>query len=564
MTDMKVFIQFMANAAGLKSEIKSSQTAFTQFASKAKSDFEGLRYTLRRVEGQLAGIGVTIGITKQIMDSARLDKRFLEIGHDVGASREQMQAFRQEAFGMAKQTGQSVDVLVDGFKMLTESGANLAESRDAIRAINEDMAITGVRAEVAADAIINVRGAFNLDLGKKGQSLAILEKMVVAAREGRANQENLATIMNQVGVQAAKAGLSLDQTLGLIETLSTIEKNPRRLGTLVAGTLMSFTDIPSIKQAQHALHFKFFNKDESLKDFSTIMGEMRRQYGKLTTDKAQMIFVRRVFGAAGQAEMKAIQEFLRPEALSKMESVTKKSADAAHIFAKELPDAVNTAVARVGMLKATLREAADGFAKPVKDAVTGVIGFGLAKKEDFGLELSGKQIIGGGAALVGGTVAAALLGNKLMRSLVKPLIGTGAGVAEGKALEYAAGVTPVFVVNWPGNMAGAVPLVGGAAAASLGGGLLRGAGFLLSRATLLGATAYGAYSVTSQINEALGNPSGKLGTLLYDILHARNNPEIKNNIDIRIDQEGRAFVASDNREHHVVVQTRRGSFLVGH
>jgi len=120
------------------------------------------------------------------------------------------------------------------------------------------------------------------------------------------------------------------------------------------------------------------------------------------------------------------------------------------------------------------------------------------------------------------------------------------------------------VVNWPGNMAGAVPLLGGAAAASVGGGLLRTAGFLLPRALILGATAYGAYSVTSQINEALANPSGKLGTMLYDILHSQGNPKINNNIDIHIDPEGRTFVASDNRDHHVMVSTRRGSFLVGH
>ena len=43
-------------------------------------------------------------------------------------------------------------------------------------------------------------------------------------------------------------------------------------------------------------------------------------------------------------------------------------------------------------------EAGDGFAQPINDAISGAIKFGLDSKANGGLELSGTDMIAGGAA----------------------------------------------------------------------------------------------------------------------------------------------------------------------
>lgn len=165
------------------------------------------------------------------------------------------------------------------------------------------------------------------------------------------------------------------------------------------------------------------------------------------------------------------------------------------------------------------------------------------------------------------------MGNKGVQSLLKSGIGRTANVAEGKALEYAVGVTPVFVVNWPANMTGNVPAgmkektkdtfdksINTAVDATMAGMFLRGAGFMLPRLGLLGAAGVGSYMITSELNDLLRNPAGKLGELFYDFSRA-SWPEVKNNINIHVDKEGRAFIETDNMNSHVKVQTNRGNFL---
>lgn len=88
------------------------------------------------------------------------------------------------------------------------------------------------------------------------------------------------------------------------------------------------------------------------------------------------------------------------------------------------------------------------------------------------------------------------------RGLLGSLMGTGAGIAQGKAVEAATGTQAVFVTNWPAGL-GAGGLAGSAAAAAKGGGMAT-----LGRAgAALGAGAAG-YAVGSAVNEHLiqGSP----------------------------------------------------------
>lgn len=92
----------------------------------------------------------------------------------------------------------------------------------------------------------------------------------------------------------------------------------------------------------------------------------------------------------------------------------------------------------------------------------------------------------GGALGALGIFGAARYGGKAVSGLMSKFGGTAAGVAQGKALEAAAGVTPVFVVNWPGSSP--ADIAGAAAGAA---GAAGNAGKIASRAKSLAVLAGG-------------------------------------------------------------------------
>lgn len=123
---------------------------------------------------------------------------------------------------------------------------------------------------------------------------------------------------------------------------------------------------------------------------------------------------------------------------------------------KELPDAINNAVSQTGRLTAALREAADDFSQILNKGITEAIKKLIDSKTKGGFELSGKELAETAAATLGlGYIGHRLTGGALKKFIGK-LGGTGFGIAEGKLIEAATGVTPVFVTNMPSDGLNAV------------------------------------------------------------------------------------------------------------
>lgn len=560
MSEMKVWVTYLANASGLKRELRSSQQQTRALTQSMRRDFNSLKGTLTSIKGTLAGIGITIGAVKLLMDSARLDKSLMRIGQTAGATKQQMQGMRSEFFAMNQETGQGVVNLQEGFNSLIQSGQNLNEARETIRGINTAMAVTGSQAEVLAAGLTTAQAAFGFDLAKPGKALELLDKMTVAGRLGNAELEDLSMIFGRLGVEAAAAGMSFDKTLAFVEALSILQKNPERLATLADSTMRIFTNMRYMQSAQKATGVKFFDASGQRRDALGVLNDIRAQYSKLQTDQARSRFIQRAFGKADLDTIKGLRALMQGDSLEKMADFTGQIGSAGGTLERDLDDAINNAVDQTGRLKATLREAADSFVQPINNALAQTIKFGLASKEEGGLGLNGKEIILGGGALAAGTLLTAFLGNKAAQAIARRAGGTALGVAEGKVLEQVAGVTPVFVVNWPGGTGSmGTAAQGGFPGALTPMGALADKGLLVRSAVGLFKVAgvgMASFALGTALNEMFDNPAGKFGAWLYDATH---KPPV-NNISIQIDPERRATVTTDNMQARSILEVRRGSF----
>lgn len=565
--DLSLALRLYTDSARFVQGLTQADSKVQSFGRSARREFDALKGAIGSVQGKLTQLVGGVGAIALGAQSARMDKSLTQIGQTAAGSRAEVEGLRRELFRMSGETGQNLDDLQVGFNNAVQSGLRFREALPVIDATNKAIAVTGASADKLTSGLTVAGQAFDFDLAKPGMALSILDKMTVAGRQGNAELQNLSDIFARVGVNASSAGMGFEQTLGFIETLSLVERQPERLATLADSTLRLFTNLKYMKDAAKATGVKFFDAKGERRDAVEILKDIKLKYDKLKTDKSRAIFLQNAFGSADLDTIKGLKTLLGGDKLAKVGEFTTAIRNAGGTLERDLPAAISNAVDQTGRLKSVLRQAADDFARPINDALQNAIQWGLDKKENGGLGLDGKDMLMGGGALALGTLAAARYGGKGISALMGRFGGTATGVAQGKALEAAAGVTPVFVVNLPGSMGGILPALpaagagaGAGVAAAKGASALRLAGSAglagLPLAAMYGVTNWagdtsndaGRVSSIGGVSDTLKRVLGVFGFNKDADIAARleknraelnGENELKGLIRIRVDQEGR-------------------------
>ncbi|UCZ84461.1 phage tail tape measure protein [Pseudomonas sp. L5B5] len=439
-----------------------------RLATGVREEFDRLKRFGGSAQGQLAGLGLGFGVATGLTGSARLDRQLIRTQQTADMSNAQRDEWREEGFRIAKKYGLDREGVDSGFNTLIASGVNYSAAKKTADAIGQGTAVTGADSAVLGKAVVAGASAFNLDLNEEGVALALLQKMTVAGRLGNAELENLADLFPKIGGAAQAAGMSIAQALAFTETLSTVELQPERLGTLAESTLRVFSNKTYRDQVTKASGVKFFNKDGSSRNPEDVFSDLKRKYDRMKTDEQRAKFMGVVFKGMDQDTVRGARIMLSGNKNATFSEQSKEIEQAKPIFEKDLVDNVNSATGAGSRMKSTLGQAIDRMAQPLNK---GFSEFGSYLLDD--LNLSGEQMLAGGALVgVGGYYAgrgakagAGALFNKFLGGPE-----TLKNIAVGKVLEEAAGVTSVFVTNWPsGALGGGMPeLPGGSSTSSKG------------------------------------------------------------------------------------------------
>ncbi len=428
---------------------RQGRRSMARLARGARALGRGMEGLTGRYTQFAVGAGAAFVSARAVMQSAGLDKQLIMVQQTAGATDEQVKQLRASLFEMAQQTGQSVDDLLSGFNDLVQSGQSWSQALKTIKAINPTLTVTGAKAQTLASGLTVAAQAFEFDLSKPKLATKLLDQMTVAGRLGNAELEDLSGIFADIGKNAKTAGLEFAGTLGFVEQLSLIEKNPARLSTLARSTLRLFTNGRYQKMAHEATGVDFFNAQEQRRSVFAVLDDIAAKYKQLKTDKQRSQFIQDAFGKTDQDTIKGLRTLLSGDTLAQAQTMTKQIKSASGTIAKDLPGAMQNAVDQTQRLKNALREAGDDFAQPINDAIGHAIQYALDQKN-----LSGKELLAGGAAAGLGGLAILKFGGRALSRIG----GTAGGIAMGKALEETTGTTPVFVTNWP---AGGMPLING-------------------------------------------------------------------------------------------------------
>ena len=503
--ELKVVIG--ADAQGYLRGMNTAAAGTRRFSAGIRGEFERVKGTLGSLKGILAGIGVTVGGIKLAVDTAQFERDMRRLQVNLGASRAEMESWRSEAYDNQKRYGTLLTDQKELAESLQAAGLDITAIRGAAEPVSKTLQVAKTNADQLGKALGVAREQFGIDITDKAAVEGLLDRMVVAGRLGNAELENLPDIFARVGGRAKDANFTLDQTLALTEALSQSEPQAERLATLVDSTLRIFTNGKYIQQAQRATGVSFFDAKGARRDPLAVIRDMKTAYDKLTTDAQRNQFITSAFGKMDLDTQRGLRKAMDDGTLDKIDEFNRQLRNATGTVDRDLGTAMDNAVTQANRLKGAFHEAIeDGVMRPLDNAFTNVVGFMMDSKEQGGLGLSGESML----KIGGGALSAALLGGmaiRLTRGLRGGggLLGIGGNLATAKAMEHAAGVQPVFVVNMPGGGFGGGALPGLGGLGGLGGEAAGAAGALgkFAQAANIAAAAVTAFSAGWSLGTAM-------------------------------------------------------------
>lgn len=528
--DLDLYVRIAADTARYNAGLGAANRTTGDFVERTKSQLSKLKDAFGSLEGQLAALGVSLSMAMAIRDAALLDKSMGLLKNSVGASKAEIAGMRQEMYANQQATGVLVDEQKRAADALAAGGMSIDKIRATLTPMSEVMAVAKTDADQLAKALSVTGTHFGFDLSNAKVVTDVLDKMYQAGKAGFAELENLPDIFARVGTNAKAANLSFEETLATIETLSKFEAQPERLATLVDSTLRVFTNAKYMKDASKATGVQFFDSKGMRRNALDVLHDIEARYRKLQTDAQRSQFVAKAFGQSDQTTVTGLMNLLSSGSLASLHRILGDIKSAPGAVKADLPDSLNNAVTAATRLKGVMSEAADEFTKPLRDTFANMTSFLLDSREKGGMGMTGKEI-GISALTIGGLMAAfplarVLAGGKggkadAIGGAIGGVANLAGGLATGKVLQETAGVTPVYVVNMPGDgmAGGAVDAAATAAAAgaatSLGSKLKTGVAMALGmpKGELLKLIATGP---TAQL-AAAGAAGYGIGTGIYKV-----------------------------------------------
>ncbi|MDA8170324.1 MAG: phage tail tape measure protein [Nitrospiraceae bacterium] len=437
--------------------------------------------------------------------------------------------------------------------------------------------ITGNAPEEMAAGLVHIAAPFNIQGTGYGKLADDLQRVATA---GGMNMQDLLQGMTFAAGQAASIHIPLHEVLA---TIATVSKLTGMSGGRVGRNIQMFLAmLPGLtaqnRQLMQQLGISAYDAHGQIKPMLDIINQLRVGLGKLSPEQLTIV-AHKLFGSEGVRVVNALMN----KGQYSYESITGHMREAL-----SLQDKINIKtgeyITNLHALQTTWQSTMATFFNPLLTPLTDLLKFlnDIASKlGEFGekhpagttafsgLALAGVTAVGGYGILQllrGGAAGARVLkGMGGLKGLLGGIGSAAVGITEGKVVQAATGVTPVFVTNWPSNIGGGVAPAAGSV---LNGGLNEAVTLAAigKNAGLIGLTAAAAYGVGSIINKlpnwfGLSNNKNGLGGIigekLYNLFHGELKPQVTTTVNIDT-QSGRVYTATNGMKNQASVNLKRG------
>ncbi|MDA8428481.1 MAG: phage tail tape measure protein [Geobacteraceae bacterium] len=525
------------------------------------------------------GIAAAADLQENLID---VRMSLMRSGQAASTLGKELAQVRSTAVDLQKITPFSASDVVQVQKELLNSGLEFDSviGKGATRAAMMLATITKEAPSAAAAAMLNIGIPYHLKSSEYGDVADVIQKHVMSgrmklpdlnaalpyvapvAKQFKVPWDDLLTGMAVLGEQGQLGSMAGTHLKDFYSRLTGSSRISRRIMGAVNRDLVGKGHAP----------LEFWDKKGEMLPTQQLIKNLRSSMGNYNT-KQRMFILEKIFGEQGGLAAMGLMS----EGTGSWEFVKKKVLDVAGAEEK-MTERLKGFNASLTALKGTSTTSLASLFNPMLSPLTqaadlmNTLVAGAGKLADahpavtaVGNGIIGTAIVSAGAYGAYNLIKGGAAGARVLKGL-RGFGGSALGIAEGKAVQAATGVQPVFVTNWPGGALPGVVESAGVTGASLAAKALPWAAIAGGSAA---AIALAGIPISRSISHAARENGWGTQTILhnsreYDVMGISGRKNTKNNIhiDMKIDGNGRVISSTDNMDTSIKTMPR-GSFFAG-
>ena len=179
--------------------------------------------------GIIAGVsGAMVGL---LTNTIKVEKSLIEIGSVLNKSGSELDKYGQQIFSVAKNTGQSFDIVAEGALELARQGLN---AEDTLKRLNDALILSRLSGLDAKQSVEGLTAAFNSFKSSGETSATILNKLVAVSQKYAVSERDLIESIKRSASVADLAGVSFDE---LAAITTAIQQKTARGGAVIGNSL---------------------------------------------------------------------------------------------------------------------------------------------------------------------------------------------------------------------------------------------------------------------------------------------------------------------------------------
>jgi TP901 family phage tail tape measure protein len=478
---MKIALTFTAvdAASGALRLLENKILGLGKAGKQVKKDFESMVSNMQSGVKSLAVSWVAFEKLKPFVSTAaNVQEALLEMkmtlataGKDAGRLADELERVERVADVLQKKTPFSSLDIIKAETAFKKAGIDINDITNPKGAAYASATLAtiaghGMTPETVAEIMTHVAIPFHVKGEAYGEMADLFQRVIT---NSTLDLPGFGSGMANFGGIASNLGLDMKRTAQALMTVGEAVRDPAAAGTYLKNFLLAISaPTKGEKEAQEDAGFRFWNKGHHLKNWDQIISELQGKTAGMGDDE-RADTLRKAFQMRG---LEAVLPLVN-RGMGSYKEAGQKLASSGDIDTK-LGIALEGLNRNVTSLSGTVETAISNTFKPMLSSLTEVTmkandaadafgRFAAEHQKEFGYAEAGGVAALGGLGLYGlfrmGKGLRA--GGRVLRGL-RGLVGTGAEVAEGKALQATAGVTPVFVVG--GKLDGMSGIAGGASA----------------------------------------------------------------------------------------------------
>lgn len=285
--------------------LKAMQAANQRFATAQAKAFTGLKNTFTNLKNQLfslaGGLSIAALITIGAGSIIKYDTALKSLSAITGITGKNFDAFKTQVIEVASRTKKSAYEVADAFKIVGSAKPELLSSAEGLSKVSEAAIILS---KASGDDLVlsaqNLTGAMNqFDLGAN-QATRTINVLAAGSVVGAANISRINEALINFGPVAKGANITLEQSVGLIETLAARGIMGAEAGTKLRGSIIK------LQQAGYGYASGQFQVNDALL-------ELQKRFNSLRTAKEKDALLTKTFGlenvTTGRILMSNIDQF---------------------------------------------------------------------------------------------------------------------------------------------------------------------------------------------------------------------------------------------------------------